>query len=152
MTSLDKIDLDILRRLQSDGRGTNEAIGLQVNLSQSAVSKRVQALEKQNYILAYRAVLNAEKLGLGLTVMTFVSLKTQRKADLEAFEQAVAAGLPNILECMRVSGEWDFLLKVAVADQREYGILLDRISALEQVEHTQSIQVLAVRSAGTLPI
>src|SRR6185369_8419256 len=142
MNALDKTDLDILRRLQSDCRSTNEVLGSQVNLTPSAVSKRVQALERQNYILGYRAMLNAEKLGFGLTVMTFVSLKTQRKADLEAFEQAIAVSVPNVVESMRVSGEWDFLLKVTATDQREYGRCLDQVSAIEQVKNTQSVQVL----------
>ena len=116
---LDKLDRDILRLLQADGRLSNADLAQQVGLSASACFRRVQRLEADGVIEGYIAVLDGEAIGRPTTVFIEVTLDSQGGAALDAFERAVQA-CPDILECHLMSGDADYLLRVAVADTRDY--------------------------------
>ncbi len=116
---LDRIDRDLLRLLQADGRLSNAALAEQVALSPSACLRRLQRLETSGVIQGYRAALSADAIGRPTTVFIEVTLNSQGTAALDAFERAVAA-CPDVLECHLMSGDFDYLLRVAVADLADY--------------------------------
>jgi DNA-binding Lrp family transcriptional regulator len=117
--NLDRLDRKLLALLQADGRISNTELAQQVGLSQSACLRRVQWLEKAGVIEGYGARLNHKALGRGETVFIEITLAHQSEAALDAFERAVAAS-PEILECHLMAGDYDYLLRVAVADSADY--------------------------------
>jgi len=116
---LDKLDRDLLRLLQADGRLTNAELAQRIGLSASACFRRLQRLEQSGVIAGYAALIDGEAIGRPTTVFIEVTLDSQGSAALDAFERAVAA-CPDVLECHLMSGDFDYLLRVAVADMRDY--------------------------------
>jgi DNA-binding Lrp family transcriptional regulator len=116
---LDRIDRRLLALLQADGRVTNTELAREVGLSQSACLRRVQGLEKAGVIEGYGALLNHAALGKAETVFIEITLASQSEQALDAFERAAAAS-PDILECHLMAGDYDYLLRVAVADAADY--------------------------------
>jgi DNA-binding Lrp family transcriptional regulator len=116
---LDRIDHRLLALLQADGRITNTELAREVGLSQSACLRRVQGLEKAGVIEGYGALLNHAALGKPETVFIEITLASQSEQVLDAFERAAAAS-PDILECHLMAGDYDYLLRVAVADAADY--------------------------------
>jgi len=116
---LDKLDRELLRLLQNDGRLTNAELAQRIGLSPSACFRRLQRLEQSGVIAGYAALIDGEAIGRPTTVFIEVTLDSQGSAALDAFERAVAA-CPDVLECHLMSGDFDYLLRVAVADMRDY--------------------------------
>ncbi|MBL8317514.1 MAG: Lrp/AsnC family transcriptional regulator [Burkholderiaceae bacterium] len=116
---LDRIDRRLLARLQADGRISNTDLAQEVGLSQSACLRRVQSLQKAGVIEGYGALLNPAALGKSETVFIEITLSSQSEQALDAFERAAAAS-PDILECHLMAGDYDYLLRVAVADAADY--------------------------------
>ncbi|MBV6659049.1 MAG: Lrp/AsnC family transcriptional regulator [Devosiaceae bacterium] len=116
---IDRIDQEILRALETDGRLSNAALADRVGLSQSACLRRVQALEERGVIAGYRAVIDRSKLDGGLKVYVAVGLDRHTKADQAAFERAMIAA-PEVLECHNVSGTIEYMLHVEVRDLAAY--------------------------------
>lgn len=119
MENLDRIDHRLLAELQADGRISNTELAQRVGLSQSACLRRVQRLEAAGVIEGYGARLNPAALGKGETVFIEITLSRQSEDALDAFERAAAAS-PDILECHLMAGDYDYLLRVAVADTADY--------------------------------
>jgi DNA-binding Lrp family transcriptional regulator len=117
--AIDRIDREILRLLQQDGRLANAQLAEAVSLSPSACLRRLQRLESSGVIEAYAARLNGAAIGRPNTVFIEVTLNSQGSSALDAFERAVAA-CPAVLECHLMSGDFDYLLRVAVADMADY--------------------------------
>jgi Lrp/AsnC family leucine-responsive transcriptional regulator len=120
---LDAIDRRILRALQQDGRVTYDALAAQVNLSASAVLRRVRRLEESGAIQAYVALLRPEKVGLSLTAYINVRLEKQteshKRNPMDLFRAAVQTW-PEVVECAALTGEMDYLLRVLVQDMAHY--------------------------------
>ena len=116
---LDRTDRTILAALQQDGRLANVALAARVNLSESACLRRVRALEQAGVIAGYVALLNQAAVGLPDSVFVEVSLTREQQEDLDAFENAVRK-LPEVMECYLMSGEYDYLLRVVVANTADY--------------------------------
>lgn len=116
---LDRIDLRILRVLQDDARITHQKLAEVVHLSASSVHERVKRLQRDGFILGYRAQLNPEKLGAALMVFVEVLLDRTVHDVMDTFKGAVQAR-PEILECHLVAGGFDYLLKTRVADMAAY--------------------------------
>ena len=116
---LDKLDSELLRLLQNDGRLTNAELAQRIGLSPSACFRRLQRLEQSGVISGYAALIDGGAIGRPTTVFIEVTLASQGSAALDAFERAVAA-CPDVLECHLMSGDFDYLLRVAVADMRDY--------------------------------
>ena len=136
--SLDRIDRAILRLLQDDGRLSNAQLAERVSLSPSACLRRLQRLEEGGVIQGYRANLNAEAIGRPTTVFIEVTLTNQGTAALDAFERAVAA-CPDVLECHLMSGDFDYLLRVAVAGLADYERLhRQQLAALPHVARVRT--------------
>ncbi len=116
---LDRIDLLLLRTLQVEGRISNAALSERVGLSQSACSRRLDALEKGGAIRGYHARLSNAALGHSLTAIVHISLSGQFEKSLADFEAAVKR-CPNILSCHLMSGEYDYVLRIAARDLADY--------------------------------
>ncbi len=142
MSDNDAIDRKILRELGADGRLSNLALADRVGLSPSACLRRVQALEKTGVIRGYRAVLSAEKTGIGFTAYITVGLNQHTKPSQEAFERAMAAA-SQVRECHNITGPVEYLLRVEVADLAAYKHFhTDILGALPQVRTLTSYVVM----------
>lgn len=115
MTDLDARSYHILRVLESDGRISNIDLALRVGLSPSACLRRVQEMERNGIIKGYRASLDHEKLGKGITAFVMVGLSAHLSKDARAFERAMEAA-PQVSECHNITGAVEYLLRVEVAD------------------------------------
>jgi DNA-binding Lrp family transcriptional regulator len=137
-STLDRVDRKLLSLLQADGRMSNTELAERVGLSQSACLRRVQRLEQAGVIEGYGALLNAAAIGKPETVFIEISLNSQSEAVLDAFERAAAAS-PDILECHLMAGDYDYLLRVAVADSADYERLhRKQLSAFPHVARIRS--------------
>ena len=121
--TIDKLDKAILRRLQANGRETYDVIGEQVGLSPSAVLRRVKRLEESGVIDRYVALVQPETVGLGLTAYLNVRLEkyseTSKRNPMDVFRASVQTW-PEVVECVSLTGEMDYLMRVAVADMQHY--------------------------------
>lgn len=142
MSDLDVIDHKILRALSGDGRLSNLALAERVGLSPSACLRRTAVLEKTGVIRGYRAVLSAEKTGIGFTAYVTVGLNQHTKPAQEAFERAMEAA-PQVRECHNVTGPVEYLLRVEVPDLVAYKHFhTDILGALPQVRMLTSYVVM----------
>jgi Lrp/AsnC family leucine-responsive transcriptional regulator len=150
---LDRVDRRLLEVLQRDGRVSNVALAEQVHLSPSPCLRRLKALEHDGVIEGYRAILDREAVGLGLTV--FVEIKVEGHSDrlAEAIEEAVAK-MPEVVACHIVSGAADFLLEVVVPDLRAYErLLLGSLLKLPSVADVRSnFAIRTVKAPSPLPL
>ncbi len=150
---LDSVDLRILGELQADASLTNVDLAKRVHLSPSPCLARVKALEARGLIRQYVALLDANQLGLLLNVFISISLKQQRRAALDAFEREICA-YDEVMECYLMSGEADYLIRVAVPDMAALErFIIERLSLMEQVEKIRSSFALKqVRYKTALPL
>ncbi|QMW22789.1 Lrp/AsnC family transcriptional regulator [Sandaracinobacteroides saxicola] len=139
---LDEIDRQILRELQADGRMTNVELASRVGLTAPPCLRRVKALEEAGIIAGYHARLAPGALGWPITVFAMVSLKSQAEADLQAFQNHVAA-LEPVRECHMLNGEIDFILKVVAHDLQEFQSFLTS-------ELTSAPNVASVKTSLTI--
>ena len=113
---LDDLDLSILRILQENGRLSNVDLASQINLSPPATYTRLKRLEKLGYIRDYVALLNWGKMGYDMICFINISLQMHQPDDVEKFRQRIS-NLPEVLECHHVTGEYDYLLKIAIKNR-----------------------------------
>lgn len=133
MAGFDTIDAAILRILQQDGRIANAELAEKVGLSASACSRRVDILERSGVISGYHARLSHKALDYRIMVIVHISLSGQFAKTLTEFEAAVKL-CPNVLVCYLMSGEYDYILRVAAKDLEDYErIHRDWLSALPHV-------------------
>ncbi|MET0338205.1 MAG: Lrp/AsnC family transcriptional regulator [Caulobacter sp.] len=123
---LDSFDLKILDILQRDGRITNARLALDVGLSESACFNRVRRLEQQKILQRYGAQIDRRALGSFVTVLVSVILESHKQHELTRFEQVVS-GLPEVVECNYVAGQFDYLLKVIARDMTDYMRVMDEL-------------------------
>jgi DNA-binding Lrp family transcriptional regulator len=116
---MDAINQRILLELSRDGRIANVDLADRVGLSPSACLRRVQELERSGVITGYRAVLDPEKRGTGFVTYVSVGLSTHTKQAQEVFEAAITRS-PEVVECHNVTGAFEYLLRVEVADLAAY--------------------------------
>jgi DNA-binding Lrp family transcriptional regulator len=120
---LDRIDLQILKEMQENGRITNAALAEKVGITAPPCLRRVRNLEKAGYVRGYHAVLDAEALGYRLTIFAQVFLASHAEDDLKRFESAVHS-YPEVRECYMLAGEADFLLRIVAPDWESYQTFL----------------------------
>lgn len=133
MSDLDAIDHSILRMLQQNARITNAELAEKVGLSPSACSRRLDILEKNGVIDSYHAHLSHKALDYKMIAIVHISLSGQFAKTLSEFETAVKR-CPNVLACYLMSGEYDYILRVAARDLEDYErIHRDWLSALPHV-------------------
>jgi Lrp/AsnC family leucine-responsive transcriptional regulator len=133
LAAMDAIDAAILRILQQNGRIANAELAEKIGLSASACSRRVDILEKTGVISGYHARLSHKALDYRIMVIVHISLSGQFAKTLTEFEAAVKL-CPNVLVCYLMSGEYDYILRVAAKDLEDYErIHRDWLSALPHV-------------------
>ena len=133
MHDLDATDISILKVLQHEGRLSNAALSERVGLSQSACSRRLDILEKSGVIRGYHAAISHKALDYRMIAIVHISLSGQSASTLAAFEASVSR-CPNVLVCYLMSGEYDYVLRVAARDLEDYErIHRDWLSALPHV-------------------
>ncbi|MGD9946206.1 MAG: Lrp/AsnC family transcriptional regulator [Burkholderiaceae bacterium] len=124
MKPLDSTDLQILRILQHEGRITNQALADRVALSPRACLDRVKRLERSGCIEGYRALIAPAALGQRVLVLAEVTLVDQRQATLQQFEQR-AVRCPEVVACLLISGQYDYLVRFACRDLDHYRGITD---------------------------
>ena len=153
--TLDKVDIRILAELQADGALSNVELARRVHLSPSPCLARVKALEASGVISRYVALANAAALGLGLNVFISISLKAQNKEALAKFEQRIALH-DEVMECYLMTGDSDYLIRVAVADiaALERFILeqLTPIPGIEKIRSSFALKQVRYKTALPLPV
>jgi Lrp/AsnC family leucine-responsive transcriptional regulator len=139
---LDEIDRRILRELRQDGRISNASLAEKVGLSASPCWNRVRQMEEAKVIEGYTVLLNQKALGLPETVMIEVTLDRHDDETFERFGQALA-DMPEVMEAYLLTGEYDYLIRVAVAGTEGYEEFLRRkLYKLEGLRHSRSTFVL----------
>lgn len=143
MNDMDKFDETILSILEGDARISNVDLADRIGLSPPACLRRVQALERSGVISGYHAKLNRRALGRSFAAYMTVGLSSQKKAAHEAFEAAVKAA-PQVAECHNITGSFEYLLRVEVADLDAYKEFHTEIlGALPDVASITSFVVMA---------
>jgi Lrp/AsnC family leucine-responsive transcriptional regulator len=157
MEALDKLDRHILRSLQADGRATFDLIADAVGLSSSAVLRRVKRLEAAGVIERYVALVRPEAVGLGLTA--YINVRLEKRAEsakrnpMDLFRASVQTW-PEVVECVALTGEMDFLLRLVVADMAAYSrFMLDTLLRHPSVQDCKSSFVMErVKSTTAVPL
>ena len=136
--AFDKADKIILSEVQKNAQRPIAELAAKAGLSPSSCHRRVKLLEAAGVITGYAANLNREALGLANEFFVEVSLSAQTEETFEKFEKAVQR-VPEIVECHLMSGQFDYLLRVAATDATDYErIHRSRISRLPGVQRIQS--------------
>ena len=157
IATLDKLDRAILRSLQRNGRETYDVVGEQVGLSASAVLRRVKRLEDTGVIARYVALVKPEAVGLGLTAYLNVRLEkhseSHKRNPMDVFRASVQAW-PEVVECVSLTGEMDYLLRVVVTDMAHYSrFIMDTLLKHPSVEDCKTSFVLdSVKATTALPV
>jgi Lrp/AsnC family transcriptional regulator, leucine-responsive regulatory protein len=150
---LDKFDRAIVQTLQHEGRIANSTLAEKVSLSESACLRRVRALEESGLIEGYAAILNQERAGYPVNVFVNITLDRQDETDLSAFEKAVRS-IPEVMECYLMTGDYDYLLRVVVADTADFErVPSQHLTRLPHVARVHSSFALRpVQKSRELPI
>jgi DNA-binding Lrp family transcriptional regulator len=151
--TLDRYDRAILKALQKDGRISNVQLAAAVSLSESACLRRVRALEDAGLIDRYVALLSQPKVGLPGNIFVHIGLHREEDSELAAIEEAVR-NVPEVMECYLMTGEFDYLIRVAVADMADFERLhkdiLTRLPGVARVN--SSVAIRTVQKKTELPL
>jgi len=135
---LDGTDRKLLLLLQQDSRQTTKQLSLKLNLSVTAVYERVKKLEREGIISRYVALVDRTKVNRGFVVFCHLKLLQHTKEYLTKFEQEVVL-LDEVLECYHVSGDYDYILKIYVADMEAYReFMVTKLTTLQHIGSTHS--------------
>lgn len=150
---LDPTDRAILAALQENGRSTNVELSERVHLSPSPCLRRVKRLEANGMITGYRAILDRDEVGLGLTVFVEIKVGRHSRENAEALVDALRA-MPEVVACHIVSGTADFLAEIVVADLKAYETLLSEhlLSLPMIVDIRSNVSLRRIKSDGPLPL
>lgn len=153
MTTLDSFDWRLLAALQADASATNAALGERVGLSPSQVSRRRARLEEAGVVTGYRAMLDPATVGLAVTVFVHVSLATHSRENARRFRDLVRL-TPAILEAHALTGEADYLIKIAAASLADLAALVNEVLLPhDSVARVRSEIVLeTLKEPGPLPL
>lgn len=150
---LDRKDRVILNALQQDGRISNVNLAEKASISESACLRRVKLLEEAGVIEGYAMQISQAAVGLPGSVFVEISLGQQQQEELELFEKGVVE-IPEVMECYLMSGDYDYLLRVVVADAADYERIhhqyLTRLPGVARVR--SSFALRTVTKARQLPL
>ncbi len=150
---MDAVDRAILRHLQDDGRLSNVELAARVRLSPSPCLRRVRQLEQAAVIVGYHAAIDPGAVGRGFQVVVHADLTIKARGTIEAFE-AQLCQLDEVLECHRMFGSPDYLIRVAVADQDAYeAFYMTKLADLPGVARLNSqFTMKTIKPGRRLPI
>ena len=147
--NIDALDKAILAALVDDGRRTQVDLAERVPLSPTAIARRIRALEDAGVIEGYQAKVSRKALGLTMTVVVQISLKSQNEELLAAFEKAAAAA-PSVVSCHLMSGDDDYLITVLARDLSDYERIhkeeLSRLPGVVRLKSSFALREIASRS------
>ncbi len=140
---LDKTDKAILQMLQHNSNRTTKSIAEELGMSTTPIFERIKKLEKEGYIDKYVALLNNKKIGLKQIVFIGITLKGHTRSYLEKFVKTIN-GFPEVVECHRVAGNFDYLLKLVVEDVEAYErFILTKLTLISDLGSVQSYIALS---------
>lgn len=150
---LDAIDANILDLIQHDAGLSVAEVAERVGLSSSPCWRRIRRLEEAGVILRRVAILDREKLGIGLEVYCTVKLSSPNKQNLEAFEAAVV-GWAEVVQCAKVTGSGDYELRIVTCDMRGFDeFLREKLLSLDLVSNIESrVVIRGVKNATQTPL
>lgn len=135
---LDSIDKGILNELQKNSKQTHKQLSAKLNLSVTAIYERIKKLENTGIIKDYVALIDKEKVDLGLVVFCQIKLSEHVKDNIQSFEEEIAS-LEEVSECYHLSGEYDYLIKVYVKNMEDFrSFLVTKLTAIKHIAHTQT--------------
>ena len=145
----DNTDLKILRILQKDGNLTNKGVASRLGMTVTPIFERIKRLEREGFIGKYIALLNRRKLGFKQTVFIGLTLKGHTRNYLDRFVKKIDE-FGEVLECHRVSGNFDYLLKIVVQDVEAYEtFILNKLTLISDLGSVQSMIVLSTSKEST---
>jgi Lrp/AsnC family transcriptional regulator len=149
---LDAIDRKILSVLQEDASLSVAEIGDRVGLSSTPCWKRIQRLEADGIILRRVALVDQNKIGLGISVFVSVESSDHSEAWLRTFADAVSA-MPEVMELYRMAGDVDYMLRVVVADMPSYDVFYKKLIATVALKNvTSRFAMEKIKSVTALPV
>lgn len=153
MEKLDRYDRILLEVLQRNGRASNVELSEAAHLSPPQCYRRVRRLENEGYIRGYAAQVDAASLGLSVIAFVNLNLHRDQFSQVRKVEQTIRQ-FPEILECYAISGDFDYLLKVAATDLKSLsGFLSDRLMQVPGVAGVRSTVCLEeIKPASPLPL
>lgn len=141
--NLDDKNRKILEILQEDAKISIKDIAKRINLSFTPTYERIKQLEEVEIIEGYMAIINRQKVGLKVSAFCNTTLKEQSRAALIEFEKAVLE-IPEIVEIISVSGNYDYMLKILATDIESYNkFMVDVIANLPYIGHYHSSIILS---------
>jgi Lrp/AsnC family transcriptional regulator len=149
---LDSVDMRLLSILQEDATVSMAALAERVGLSATPCWKRIKRLEREGVIERRVAILNRDRLGLGVTVI--VAIRTARHSEdwLNAFADGVAK-IPEVVEFYRMSGEIDYLLKIVTRDIADYDRIYRKLTKVAELHDvSSSFAMQEIKSTTALPL
>jgi Lrp/AsnC family leucine-responsive transcriptional regulator len=151
--ALDEIDREVLHALQEDGRISNSDLAKRVGLSRAATHARVRKLERAGIISRYTAIVDPEAVGFELLCLIGVAMALHSQENI-ARARAAIAEMPEVLESYHVTGDFDYILKVAVrgrADLQRF--ILERLTPVPGIARVNTSLVLGIEKSTTaLPL
>ena len=151
--TLDELDRRLLGELQTDARIANAELARRLNLSPPAVHARVRRLEEQGYIRGYVALLDRERLGFDMLCFIQISLQLHQIEQVNHFRTTIQQ-IPEVLECHHVTGEYDYLLKIAVRNRQELErLVMEKLTPIPGVARIHTSLVFSeVKTSTALPV
>ena len=148
----DKFDLAILRELLTDSRRTLQEIGQAVKLSPTTCWSRIKRLEAEGVIRKYSIELDRARLGYQDTVIVQLTLESHTDETLYRFGR-ILAEIPEVMDAYLVSGDYDYYIRIAVKDTRDYERQLrEKLYKIPGIRHSKSSFVLRVHKDGQVPV
>ena len=150
---LDELDKAILEELQTDGRVSNAELARRINLSPPATHTRLRQLEQRGYICKYAALLDRERAGYDMLCFVHMSLQLHQQEQIDEIRTTIQQ-MPEVLEYYRLTGEFDYLLKVVIRNRKGLErFIIDRLTPIPGVARIQTSLVLTeVKSTTALPL
>ena len=151
--NLDKIDIQILKLLQENGRITNLQLSNEIGLSPAPTLERVRKLENTGLIKSYHAVVDEEKLGYGIKAFMLVNITSHQSDYISKFTDQVNK-IEEIVECYHITGSSDFMLKIMVKDIKAYeSLVVNRIAKIEQMRNLKTMMIMStIKDSKSFPI
>ncbi len=150
---LDSTDRKIVEILQANSNITNAQLALEIGLSPAPTLERVKKLENSGVIKSYHALVDLTSVGLGVSTFVTVSLKGHNKENINKFIKEIK-GIPEVIECHHVTGQYDFILKMVSSDIPSYqNLMLEKLSNIEVVDNLQSTIILSTfKDSKSVPL
>jgi Lrp/AsnC family leucine-responsive transcriptional regulator len=148
LSNLDATDLEILRILQKDAEMTIKEISAKLYKSVATIHERIRRLKDQGYIKRTVAILDGKKIDKGLIAFSHVLLNDHASGTLSAFEEEVVK-FPEVMECFQMTGNFDFLLRIATYDMDAYHLFYRKLAKFPNITTVQSFFVLSETKSET---